>query len=283
MRGESSVEEPYAQKFRELIRAGAAARDMHDSSGAGKFDCEASRASEAFVEREVGRVAQHSRSLVPTLLAHVGKADKILDVGCGSGGTTVAIALSKLDASEVIGIDANANVLEAARCRAQGYQLGTDRVDFRHLPAGSSLPFESESFDLITCISVLEFVGTHELRQKFLAEFLRVLRPGGHIFLATPTPYSLREYHSKRPLGNFRRRPGFPWSSRPTAVKQMLKGCDFVPLGRYRMSRSSKLRPLAWAAPAVQWAFPWQQFLARKPLTAAGGTINPAQKAAATT
>ncbi len=160
-----SMKEPYRSQFARLIREGVANRDIHDSAGLGSYDAELSPstfASDAFVERELSRVAMHSRSLCPTLVAHVGSSTRILDVGCGTGGTTVALALSSLNAEEVIGVDANKAVLEASTVRALGYDLPPKRVRFLHVPAGSHLDFPTGYFDLATCVSVLEFIATEE-------------------------------------------------------------------------------------------------------------------------
>jgi 2-polyprenyl-3-methyl-5-hydroxy-6-metoxy-1,4-benzoquinol methylase len=259
------VEEPFLSQFIQLVRAGVATRDIHDSAGVGGYDREAtSRSSNAFVDREVARVAMHSRSLCPTLVDHIGSAGRILDVGCSTGGTTVALALSALGAQKVVGIDANESVLEAARVRALGHRLPAERVRFVHVPAGQPFGFDPDSFDLVTCVSVLEFITTEESRQQLLTEILRVVRPGGHVFLATPSAFRLREYHSRRLLGNWRHRPGYPWSSRPGSVRRMLAGCDMIPLSKYRMQRTKPLQKFSWAGPVIQWTFPWQQFLARK-------------------
>ncbi len=255
----------YRDEFVSLVRAGSSNRDFHDIDDTTYIESiQSSSVSDAYIERELTRVALHSRNLCPTLVDHIGRAERILDVGCGSGGTTVALALSDLRPREVIGIDANERVLEAARVRALGYGLGPDCVRFVHNPVGQSIDQSDGSFDLATCVSVLEFIGTDESRTQFVAELVRLVRPGGYVFLATPTPFRLREHHSRRLLGNLRGRPGRAWSSPGWAIRAMFKDCDFIPLHGYRMRRHPKLAPLAPIAPAVGWLFPWQQYLVRK-------------------
>lgn len=261
------MNEPHRSHFVRLIREGAATRDIHDSAGLGVYDVDPSPstfASDAFVSRELGRVAAHSRSLCPTLVDHVGSSKRVIDVGCGSGGTTVALALSPLDAEEVIGVDANKAVLEAATVRAFGYDLPPNRVRFLHVPAGAPLDFPTGYFDLATCVSILEFITTEEARRQFVAEIIRVVSHGGHIFLATPSPFRLLELHSRRLLGDWRKRPGYSWSSAPWSIHAMFAGCDLIPLASYRLRRHRILRKVAWAAPLLGWAFPWQQFLFHK-------------------
>jgi SAM-dependent methyltransferase len=261
------MREPYRSQFSTLIRGGVATRDIHDSAGLGGYDSEppaSSIASDAFVERELGRVAMHSRSLCSTLVDHVGSASRVIDLGCGTGGTTVALALSSLNVDQIVGVDANKRVLEAAVVRARGYDLPPERVTFVHSPAGSTLDFPTGSFDLATCVSVLEFISTERARRQFAADVVRVVRPGGHIFLATPGPFRLRELHSGRLLGNWRKRSGYPWSSGSLSIRAMFGGCEMIPLANYRLRRHKTLKNFAWASPALAWAFPWQQFLFRK-------------------
>lgn len=259
------MKEPYRSQFVELLQNGAACRDIHDTKGLGSFDSPKEvRVSDRFIEREIGRVRVHAAGLCTTLVDHVGTARRILDVGCGTAGTTVALALSALSPEHVTGIDADATTLEAARIRALGHDLPRDRVDFRHVPAGQGLPFDDDSFDLVTCVSVLEFLSTRDYRNRFIAELLRVLKPGGHLFLATPNPFVLHEYHSHRLFGDWRRNPGYPWSSPPWSLHRMLDGQERIPLARYRMQRHPRLHKVAAAAPLAQWVFPWQQVLARK-------------------
>jgi SAM-dependent methyltransferase len=84
-------------------------------------------------------------------------------------------------------------VIEAALKRgwgAMGADLSASAVQFcrdRNLPCllfdGASLPFDDESFDVITSWHVIEHVADVEAT---LAEWLRVLRPGGVMALETP-------------------------------------------------------------------------------------------------
>lgn len=261
------MHEPYRSQFIELVRMGAASRDIHDSDGLGSYDSAAGStvASDRFIAREVGRVDMHASSLCVPLAERLGRARRILDVGCGTGGTTVALVLSRLEPEEVVGVDISVQALEAGEVRAMGYGLAPGRVRFELVEAGRRLPFADASFDLVTCVSVLEFITSDDRRGALISEMLRVLRPGGHLYLATPNPLRLREYHSRRWLGDLRRSPGYPWSSSPTALRRMLRGCEVISLAPDRIRRHPRLRRLGWAAPALAWVLPWQRLLARKP------------------
>lgn len=264
------MKEPYRSQFAELIRHGAGTLDIHDAEVETKFTIEI-EAPDALIEREIERVEVHQNSLNALLEAFVGRVDRILDVGCGTGATTVAMALSPgLSANEVIGVDPNDHSIEAALVRARGYHLTEDRCWFRTIGVGEPLPFEDESFDLTTCVSVIEYVHRIEDRQALIAELERVTRPGGHILLITPSPFRLRDYHTSRFFGDWRRDDGYPWASPPWQLQRMFTRSEFIPVRAHQIENGLKKRgvPASWiphrAASLAGWALPWQKLLARR-------------------
>jgi len=265
------MREPFLSLFRELVRKGASSQDIHDVDHAvGMAAC--SNPTDAYVDREVQRVASHRRALLPLLERFAGVTAKVLDVGCNTGGTTVALALSEvLRPSEVVGVDPNRLALMAAELRAAGSDLPSGQVRFKAIEPNGHLPFANDTFDLTTCVSVLEFVTRPETREVLTAELQRVTRAGGHIFVATPSPWRLRELHSGRLFGHFVRRDGYPWSSTPSNVKRMFRGCEQVALESFVVHEVLRRRGVAaqplgpYFASALNACLPWQKFLFRKP------------------
>jgi len=88
-----------------------------------------------------------------------------LDVGCGSGLSTLALAEI---ARRVVGVDASAEMVALAPPQA--------RVSYTVAPA-EELPFGDGSFELLTASQAFHWFD----RPRFLAEAHRVLRPGGHL------------------------------------------------------------------------------------------------------
>ena len=98
---------------------------------------------------------------------------RVLDVGCGDG--QWAITLAKAGA-RVYAIDTDSRMLDAARRRfeAEAVEVHLDESDAK------SLPFESESFDIVTAVTVLCFTREPE---RALAEMARVLKPDGRLVI----------------------------------------------------------------------------------------------------
>ena len=113
------------------------------------------------------------------LLGEVRPGDRALDVGCGTGDFTAAMARAGADA---IGVD----VAEAALRRARSRHPG---VEFRLVPLDGPLPFEDGSFELVWASEVIEHVAD---TARWLSEVRRVLAPGGRLLVTTPSHGRLR-------------------------------------------------------------------------------------------
>ncbi len=103
------------------------------------------------------------------------KGKKVLDIGCGSGRFTIALA--KLGAGHVTGVDLGDDGLEVARELASLAKLENITFDKHSV---LDLPYEDESFDFVYCKGVLHHTGN---LNKGLKEYHRVLKKGGKAFL----------------------------------------------------------------------------------------------------
>ena len=97
----------------------------------------------------------------------------VLDIACGTG---YGIAILKDEARHVTGVDVDAEAASQATAEC-------DNKAAVLLGNGLGLPFDDNSFDVITSFETLEHL--HE-RGKFLGELHRVLRPDGRLILSTP-------------------------------------------------------------------------------------------------
>ena len=103
-------------------------------------------------------------------------ADRIvLDVGCGSGRFTMAMAM--MGARLAHGVDLGATSLETARRVAK--EAGLPNVEFR-VGDALALPYDDQSFDFVWCNGVLHHTEDIE---RGLRELYRVLKPGAQAFV----------------------------------------------------------------------------------------------------
>ena len=113
-------------------------------------------------------------------LMQVPRGGRILEVACGSGGVTCAMA--DYMGAECVGIDINARAIEAARMRA-AEQGVSPTVSFQAVDAGQRLPFADESFDAVFCNDSINHIPD---RASLFGEWHRLLRPGGRIVCTDP-------------------------------------------------------------------------------------------------
>jgi SAM-dependent methyltransferase len=104
----------------------------------------------------------------------------VLDVGSGSGGP--ALFMARTVGCRVVGVDINENGIATANAQAQAQGVA-DQVRFQHIDAGHGLPFADDTFDAIVCIDAILHIPD---RVATLAEWRRVLRPGGRILFTDP-------------------------------------------------------------------------------------------------
>ena len=97
----------------------------------------------------------------------------VLDIGCGAGGITVALARDHA-AAKIVGIDVEATVCSRAKRRADQSRLG-DRVEIRRV-SPEPLEFPDESFDVVFSKDAIVHIADKE---SLALEVFRVLRPGG--------------------------------------------------------------------------------------------------------
>ncbi|MDP1846252.1 MAG: class I SAM-dependent methyltransferase [Solirubrobacteraceae bacterium] len=107
------------------------------------------------------------------LLAHVRAGERVLDLGCGAGEFSVALAQA---GAQPVGVDVAAEALRRAAARAPG-------LDLRLWDDGAPLPAGDASVDVVWAGEVIEHVADVA---PWLSEVRRVLRPRGTLLLTTP-------------------------------------------------------------------------------------------------
>lgn len=100
----------------------------------------------------------------------------VLDVGCGGGLLSEALAQS---GARVTAIDLAPNLLKVARLH--GLESGI-KVDYREMPVEALAGEAPASFDVITCMEMLEHVPQPA---SIIDACATLLKPGGRLFLST--------------------------------------------------------------------------------------------------
>lgn len=130
----------------------------------------------------------------------------VLDLGCGWGGVTIPLARFY----NVIAADSTFETLKFIKVRAEQEGLSkkiqfvrTDPLDY------GRLPFSDSTFDLVVLNGVLEWVGTSRLdlspdecQYIALKEVIRILKPGGCIYIGIENRYSYTGFIGAREHDN---------------------------------------------------------------------------------
>ena len=103
-----------------------------------------------------------------------GTPQQILDVACGTGDSTIAIAAAAGSGSRVIGAAISEGMMALVMEKA-AHEGVHDRIRLQ-VADGENLPYEEGTFHCVTCAFGIR---NFEHKEKGLQEFYRVLKPGG--------------------------------------------------------------------------------------------------------
>jgi 2-polyprenyl-6-hydroxyphenyl methylase / 3-demethylubiquinone-9 3-methyltransferase len=124
------------------------------------------------------------------------KERKVVDVGCGGGLLSEGMAAR---GAEVTGIDLSEKALGVARLHLLESGL---RVDYRHISAEEMAAAMPGTFDVVTCLEMLEHVPDPA---STIAACAQLVKPGGTVFFSTinrnPKAYLLAVIGAEYVLG----------------------------------------------------------------------------------
>ncbi len=106
------------------------------------------------------------------------KGKRVLDVGCGGG--ILSEAMARLGAEHVLGIDLAVKPLRVAQLHA--LEQGVRNLDYREISTEALASEAPASFDVVTCMEMLEHVPQPALVVKAVAA---LVKPGGSVFFST--------------------------------------------------------------------------------------------------
>jgi SAM-dependent methyltransferase len=168
---------------------------------------------------------------------------RVLDAGCGGGGTALSLAE---EADFAVGLDLEARFRDSGTRLAREKEVG--RVAFVQ-GDGARLPFPDGCFDVVFSHSVIEHVAS---ATEYLRECHRVLRPGGVLYLSTAPYLSLAGAHLPRLLvpiplhlvvGRRRAFRAFCWLARraPWALREKKEANTFIALAEQGLTKQDDL------------------------------------------
>jgi len=110
--------------------------------------------------------------------SHVALAGKrVLDIGCGGG--ILSDSMARRGAA-VLGIDLASKPLKVAQLHA--LEAGTENVDYREIAAETLAAETPHSFDVVTCMEMLEHVPDPS---SIVNACAALVKPGGWVFFST--------------------------------------------------------------------------------------------------
>jgi len=113
------------------------------------------------------------------------KGKRVADVASGTGYGSRTL-MTEGGAASVVGIDVDARAVAYAQRR-----FARDGVSFR-VADGAATGLVAASIDVVTSFETIEHVADP---RALLAEFARLLTPGGKLVLSTPNDWGMTDYH----------------------------------------------------------------------------------------
>jgi SAM-dependent methyltransferase len=201
------------------------------------------------LERDYLRIVDHHlKHLVPRVARYVDAGtQQVLDFGCGSGGSAIALALVYPNVT-FVGADIDPEEVRMARQRSRIYSV-SDRCEFHCISAGLPLTFEAGSFDFCLCSSVLEYAVETDVRRFCVQEMVRLLRPKGLLFCSVPNRLYPYEIHTHK----------WGWNYFPKVLHARTVDCTAWEVKRLALPRKLSLHQTPW----VELVRPWSNFCLR--------------------
>ena len=201
-----------------------------------------------FARWRAGRIwqEQHQDERLATMTRYAGplQGRRILEIGSGMGGTSVALALA---GAYPAATEYNPAYCHITQLRAARHALPLPVIN----AAGEDLPFDAQVFDLALCWDVVEHVQDPS---DLLAELSRVIRPGGLVFLTVINRFAWRDPHYHLRAINYLprgiaeaiiRRRGRSKAGSDLRDKQRLSEMHYFTYGQFR-----RLARAAWLSAA---------------------------------
>jgi ubiquinone/menaquinone biosynthesis C-methylase UbiE len=128
-----------------------------------------------------GYALRKRRECVLELCRKTAPGGSLLDIGCGAGSFTHALAKEGYAAT---GIDLAPQMVESAKKEAQSRNL---QCSFK-VASADQIPFADQTFDAALAVGVFEYIPSHD---KSFYEIHRILKPEGKLIVTMPNGLDL--------------------------------------------------------------------------------------------
>jgi SAM-dependent methyltransferase len=106
---------------------------------------------------------------------------KVIDVGFGNGNNSIFLGSLGL---ELYGTEVSPEICKEVSGRLQSSGLDSDL----RVGTNRDIPFDADTFDFLVSWNVIHYENTEEHMWAAIAEYQRVLKPGGRFFISTTGP-----------------------------------------------------------------------------------------------
>jgi SAM-dependent methyltransferase len=204
----------------------------------------------AVLDRDYLRVVDHHlEHLAPRVARYMGPdVRRVLDFGCGSGGSAIALALMYPNVT-CTGTDIEPDEVAIAQERAKLYGVA-DRCQFQYIPADQPLPLQDGAFDFCLCSSVLEYAVDVDVRRFCIHEMARLMRPQGLLFCSVPNRLYPFEIHTFK----------WGWNHFPKLLHAHTVDCTAWEVKRLARPWNLSLHRTPW----MELVRPWSNFCLRR-------------------
>lgn len=154
--------------------------------------------SDRYLEICESRNEANFRNILDVIEQYVPKKARLLEFGCGTGNLASLVAAKGYN---TLGVDISDRFIDYAN---HTYAAGKPNLQYRVVGFGT-LPFDDVSFDCIYTCAVLEHCYDVD---KIIADFHRMLKPGGTLIIGTPnmiSPFTRFSLVAKRLMGKRKR------------------------------------------------------------------------------